>query len=192
MFEVPDPLHPAVVHFPIALIFLGTLISILSFFTRRGALPQFTAAILLLAAGSAQFAVITGGDEADDVIQRIPNARPLIHDHAGWGERTRTIAVIAAVVAVVALTFYRVRGFRRILALITAIIGAAACYCAVEAARGGAALVYHHGVGVEFTPNGSASPNGTSASPSPSTATPAPSATPTPGAEATRRIGVLA
>jgi uncharacterized membrane protein len=175
MFEVPDPLHPAVVHFPIALIFLGTLISILSFFTRRGALPQFTAAILLLAAGSAQFAVITGGDEADDVIQRMPNARPLIHDHAEWGERTRTIAVIAAVVAVVALAFYRVRGFRRILALITAIIGAAACYCAVEAAQGGGAMVYHHGVRVEVTPNG------TSASPGPAKATPAPLATATPG-----------
>ena len=186
MFEVPDPLHPAVVHFPIVLIFLGTLISILSFFTRRGALPQFTAAILILAAGSAQFAVITGGDEADDVIQRMPNARSLIHDHAEWGERTRTIAVIAAVVAAVALTFYRVRGFRRILALITAIIGAAACYCAVEAAQHGGAMVYHHGVGVQVTPAG------TSASPSPAEATPAPSPTATPGAEACRRVGVSA
>jgi uncharacterized membrane protein len=186
MFEVPDPLHPAVVHFPIALIFLGTLISILSFFTRRGALPQFTAAILLLAAGSAQFAVITGGDEADDLIQRMPNARPLIRDHAEWGERTRTIAAIAAVVAIVALTFYRVRGFRRILALITAIIGAAACYCAVEATQGGGGMVYHQGVGVGVTPNG------TSASPSPANATPAPSARATPGAEACRRVGVSA
>ena len=97
MFEVPDPLHPAVVHFPIVLIFLGTLISVLAIFTRRGALPQFTAAILILAAGSAQFAVYTGGDQADDVIQRMPNARPLIRDHAEWGERMRTAAVVAAV-----------------------------------------------------------------------------------------------
>jgi uncharacterized membrane protein len=176
MFEVPDPLHPAVVHFPIALILLGTLISILSFFSRRGALPQFTAAILLLAAGSAQLAVITGGDEVDDVIQKMPNARPLIHDHAEWGERTRTIAVFAAVAAVVALMFYRVRGFRRILALITAIIGAAACYCAVEAVQDGGTMVYHHGVGVEVTPSG------TNASPSPAKATPAPSATAVSGA----------
>ena len=84
----------------------------------------------------------------------MPNARPLIRDHAEWGERMRTVAVIAAVVAVVALAFYRVRGFRRILALITAIIGAAACYCAVEAAEHGGAMVYHHGVGVQITPSG--------------------------------------
>ena len=115
MFEVPDPFHPAVVHFPIVLIFLGTLISILTIFTRRGALPQFTAVILILAAGSAQFAVITGGDQADDVIQRMPDARHLIRDHAEWGERMRMAAVIAAIVALVALAFYRVRGFRRIL-----------------------------------------------------------------------------
>jgi uncharacterized membrane protein len=175
MFEVPDPLHPAVVHFPIVLIFLGTLISILTIFTRRGALPQFAAVILILAAGSAQFAVYTGGDQADDVIQRMPNARSLIHDHAEWGERTRTIAVIAATVAVVALAFYRLRGFRRILALIAAITGAAACYCAVEAGQHGGAMVYHHGVGVQVTPTA------TGASPGPAEATPVSSPAATPG-----------
>jgi uncharacterized membrane protein len=174
MLEVPDPLHPAVVHFPIVLIFLGTLISILAVFTRRGALPQFAAAILILAAGAAQFAVITGGDQADDVIQRMANARPLVRDHAEWGERTRTIAVITAVLAVVALAFYRARGFRRILALVTAISGAAACYCAIETAQLGGAMVYHHGVGqIPAT--------GTSASPGPAEATPASSAEKTSG-----------
>src|SRR5438552_10932511 len=77
MFEIPDPLHPAVVHFPIGLIFLGTLLSILTIFTRRGALPQFTAFFLILAAAGAQLAVITGGDETDGVVQRMPESRPL-------------------------------------------------------------------------------------------------------------------
>jgi uncharacterized membrane protein len=154
MFQVPDPLHPAVVHFPIVLIFLGTLVSVLAIFTRRGALPQFTAVILILAAASAQFAVSTGGDEADDVIQRMPDARPLVHDHAEWGERTRTAAVFAAIVAIVAVAFYRMRGFRRILALVTTLIAAAACFCALEAAQHGGAMVYRHGVGVVITPAG--------------------------------------
>jgi uncharacterized membrane protein len=175
MFEVPDPLHPAIVHFPIVLIFLGTLISVLTVFTRRGALPQFAAVILILAAGSAQLAVSTGGDQADEVIQRMPNARPLIHDHAEWGERTRTVAVVAAVAAVVALAFYRVRGFRRVLALVTTIAAAAACYCAVETGQLGGAMVYHHGVGVEVTPIG------TSIHPGPADATPAPSPSATTG-----------
>jgi uncharacterized membrane protein len=152
MFEIPDPLHPAIVHFPIVLVFLGTVLSILTIFTRRGALPQFAAFILMLAAGAAQFAVITGDDQVDDVIQRTPEAKPLIKIHAEWGERMRTVAVVAACSAVLALAFYKARTFRRVMAFLTAIIAAGACYCALEAAEKGAEMVYHHGVGVENTP----------------------------------------
>jgi uncharacterized membrane protein len=155
MFEIPDPLHPAIVHFPIVLVFLGTLLSILTIFTRRGALPQFTAVILILAAGGAHLAVNTGGDQVDNVLRRMPDAKPLILAHAEWGEKTRTATVIAAISALVALAFYRARRFRRILAFITAIIAAWACYCAFEAAKHGGAMVFHHGVGVQMQPNGS-------------------------------------
>ena len=118
MFEIPDPLHPAIVHFPIVLIFLGTLFSILTIFTRRGALPQFAAVILILAAGAAQVAVNTGGDQADEVIQRMPDAKPLVLVHAEWGERMRTVAVTAAISAVMALAFYRLAKFRRVASLV--------------------------------------------------------------------------
>jgi uncharacterized membrane protein len=166
MFEIPDPIHPAIVHFPIVLVFLGTLISILTIFTRRGALPQFTAFILILAAGAAQLAVITGGDQADDVVQRMPESRPLIYHHAEWGERTRTVAVVAACSAVVALAFYKARTFRRVMAFVTTIIAAGASYCALEAAERGAEMVYHHGVGIELKPaKSSANPNSSPESP---------------------------
>jgi uncharacterized membrane protein len=169
MFETPDPLHPAVVHFPICLIFLGTLLSVLTIFTRRGALPQFTAFILILAAAGAQFAVITGGDQTDDVIQRMPESRPLIYQHAEWGERTRTVAVVAACSAVVALAFFKARRFRRVVAFVTTIVAAGTCYCAFEAAERGAEMVYHHGVGIQSeAPKPSVSPgsSGSTASPS--------------------------
>jgi uncharacterized membrane protein len=175
MFEIPDPLHPAVVHFPIVLIFLGTILSILTIFTRRGALPQFTAVILILAAGGAQLAVNTGGDQADEIIQRMPDAKPLILVHAEWGERTRTAAVSAAIGAAVALAFYRVLKFRRVLAFITTIIAAGACYCAFKAAEHGGAMVYHHGVGVKIAPSGPTNGSGSTGS------TPAPAASPPPG-----------
>jgi uncharacterized membrane protein len=164
MLEIPDPLHPAIVHFPIVLIFLGTLLSVLTIFTRRGALPQFTAIILILAAGAGQLAVNTGGDQADDVIRRMPEAKPLVFVHAEWGERMRTAGVIAAIGAVLALACYRFGRFRRVLALITTIIAIGACYCAFEAAKHGGAMVYHHGVGVQILPSGpgaSATPTAT-------------------------------
>ena len=78
----------------------------------------------------------------------MPDAKPLIRVHAEWGERMRTVAVIAAISAVVALAFYRLVRVRRILALITTIIAAWACYCVFEAAEHGGAMVYHHGVGL--------------------------------------------
>jgi uncharacterized membrane protein len=155
MFEVPDPLHPAIVHFPIVLIFLGALLSIFTIFTRRGALPQFTAVILILAAGAAQLAVNTGGDQVDDVIRRMPESKPLILAHAEWGVKMRTAAVSAAISALVALAFYRLGRARRVLAFITTVIAAAACYCAFEAAKKGGAMVYHHGVGLQILPSGS-------------------------------------
>ncbi len=170
MFEIPDPLHPAIVHFPIVLIFLGTFLSILTIFTRRGALPQFAAVFLILAAGAAQLAVNTGGDQADEVLRRMPDAKPLLFVHAEWGERMRTASVIAAVSAVVALAFYRFSKFRRFLALITTIAACWACYSVFQAAKHGGAMVYHHGVGVQILPNGSGAGDG-AVSPTP-TATP--------------------
>ncbi|MBV9106911.1 MAG: hypothetical protein JO313_12920, partial [Verrucomicrobia bacterium] len=115
MFEIPDPLHPAIVHFPIVLIFLGSLLSILTIFTRRGALPQYAAVVLILAAAGAQVAVSPGRDQIDDLLQRMPNARPLILVHAQWGMKMRTSAVIAAIAAIVALAFYRFGRVRRVL-----------------------------------------------------------------------------
>jgi uncharacterized membrane protein len=166
MFEIPEPLHPAIVHFPIVLVFLGTLLSILAIFTRRGALPQYTAFILILAAGGAQVAVNTGGDQVDDVLRKMPDAKPLILAHAEWGVKMRTATMIAAIGALVALAFFRARRFRRVLAFITAIIATWACYCAFEAGKHGGAMVFHHGVGVQIQPNGSGP------------ATPTPTATP--------------
>jgi uncharacterized membrane protein len=151
MFESPQPLHPAIVHFPIVLIFLGTALSALTMFTRRGALPQFAALILILAAGAAQLAVNTGGDQADEVVKRMPEAKRLILVHAEWGEWVRTAAVIAASSAVIALAFYRFAKFRRFLAVVTTLIAGAACYCTLQAAHYGGNMVYHHAVGVEPT-----------------------------------------
>jgi uncharacterized membrane protein len=174
MFEIPDPLHPAVVHFPIALIFIGTFLTVLTIFTRRGALPQYAAFVLILAAGGAQLAVNTGGDQVDDVIQRMPDAKPLVLVHAEWGMKMRMAAVIAAGGGLVALAAYRLGRFRRIMAFLTTLIAAWACFCAFKAAEHGGAMVYHHGVGVKISPSGSGSSGPT---PSPITS-PAPTATP--------------
>jgi hypothetical protein len=97
----------------------------------------------------------------------MPESRPLILHHAEWGELTRNVAVVAACSAVVALAFYKARTFRRVMAFVTTIIAAGACYCALEAADRGAEMVYHHGVGIESRPaKSSADPGSSAATPS--------------------------
>jgi uncharacterized membrane protein len=171
MFEIPIPLHPAIVHFPIVLVFLGAFLSTLTVFTRRGALPQYAAVALIFAAVAAQVAINTGGDQADAVLKRMPEAKPLILVHAEWGEWVRNLTVIAAVSSLLALGFYRVTNIRRVLAFITTLIAGAACYCVYQAADHGAAMVYHHGVGVQVVP-GKSNPTPAGISPAESAASP--------------------
>ncbi len=184
MFEIPIPLHPAIVHFPIVLIFLGAILSTLTIFTRRGALPQYAALTLILAAVAAQVAIGTGGDQAEAVLKRMPEAKPLILVHAEWGEWVRNVAFVAAISAVIALAFYRVTNIRRVLAFITTIIAGAACYCVFQAAEHGASMVYHHGVGVQViaegtSPSATVAPPGESANPPGLSSPPAAVAQPT-------------
>ena len=164
MFELPSPLHPAVVHFPIVLTFLGTLFAIFALLSRRGAFPQFSALILILAAGSAQFAVYTGNDQ-DPLFGTLPEEmRTLVREHSEWGERARTVVAIAAGFAVVALALIRTRAVRRIFALLTLIACLGASYCVLQAAQRGGKLVYERKIGTH-QPGAPAQPAVPSASP---------------------------
>ena len=74
--------------------------------------------------------------------------------------------IFAACSAVVALAFYKVRTFRRVMAFVTTIIAAGACYFALQAAERGRDMVYHNGVGVEIAPvNPAGNPGSSSGSP---------------------------
>lgn len=79
MFQIPCTRR--FVYFPIVFIFVGAIFALLSIFTKRGALPQFTALFLVLAAGSAQYAVITGEDQAKEVLQQKLAAKALIQHY---------------------------------------------------------------------------------------------------------------
>ncbi len=172
MFSLPDPLHPAVVHFPIALIFLGTLLSIFSVLTKRAALPQYTAVVLVLAAASAQLAVMAGDDQEKQITSRAAETKSIIEEHAHWGELTRTVSMVAAGIALVTVLFHRSKGLRKGLAFVTMLGAIGASYCVIEAADRGAGMVYHQAIGIQAeTTKPSAVPSATTATPQ-STASP--------------------
>ena len=172
MFELPTPLHPAIVHFPIVLTFLGTLFALISIITRRLWLPLYTAIILVLATLGAQFAVITGKAEGPLVSTLSQEQKQLVDAHSIWGENGRNALVVAAVLSLIALGLHRFGASRRVVAVLATLAGLVACFIVLSAAQLGTHLVFRHGIGVQNSP----AEETPAASPS---ASEAPSATPT-------------
>jgi uncharacterized membrane protein len=160
MISMPNPLHAAVVHFPIVLILLGAVAAIVAVFTQRWSLPLVAALLLCLGAFGTIVGVMTGKDEG----RLVGSAGPIeqvLDEHEEWAERTRAFASIAAVVAVVAALTLRHVGISRTLATGTAGIALVASWCVFQTGHYGGQLVYRHGAGVNassaiVTANGAA------------------------------------
>jgi uncharacterized membrane protein len=131
---IPQPLHPAVVHFPIVFVVLFPLAAIAAWIairrgteTRRAWLPVVALAVAL--AGSAWIATQTGEREEDVAEAVVPESAIHAHEEAagllggGVGRVARPAATVCALALVVA-------GYR---------VG-----------HSGGALVYEHGAGQAY------------------------------------------
>lgn len=155
---LPDPLHPAVVHFPIVLAVLlpifavGALIAI-----HRGvpamkgwALPVALAAAL---AGSAWLATETGENE-EERVESVVDEAPL-HDHEEAGERLLLFSVVVLVVAAGGLYHGTAGAAARYVATLGAF---ATLYAGVQAGQLGGELVYVHNAGSAYVSEGASPP----------------------------------
>lgn len=162
---LPNPLHPAVVHFPIVLAFLlplfaiGALVAI-----RKGArplrawsLPLVIGAALTL---SSWIAVETGEDQ-DERVERVVAEQPLeTHE-----ERAELFLTLSGVLLLVTATGL-IGGVVGRAGRITATAGAVALVvAAAQVGHSGGELVYRHGAASAYAPG----PNGASAAASTST-----------------------
>lgn len=145
---MPEPLHPATVHFPIALLLLGAAVAVLAVFVRRWHLPLFAAVLLSLGAIGAVAATVTGEEEEEKVEHAIPSAEPVLEEHADWGERARNAGIVAAVFAVIAAVASGRPVAGRALSVLTACAALVAGYSVAQAGHFGGELVYRHGAGV--------------------------------------------
>ena len=96
LFALPDPLHPAVVHFPIVLLLLAVPVAVAAVFRRPRCLPVVAAVLLGLGAVGAVVAVQTGEDESERVAET-PALEAVLEEHEEWAERTQVVALVAAV-----------------------------------------------------------------------------------------------
>lgn len=143
MSLLPDPLHPAVVHFPIALTFAALLFEAASRAPRWRTLATASLILLVLAAISAVVAVVTGHVAHEEAVVPVA-ARSLLEQHEELGELLAWgLALLAVAGAALA------RSGRRNGLLGWLYLALVCVFCAVMAYQGhlGGRLVYEHGVG---------------------------------------------
>jgi uncharacterized membrane protein len=156
MIPLPNPLHPALVHFPIALILFGAAVAVAAAFLPRWHLPWLAAGLLLAGAAGAMAAAWSGEEDDEALGALTPGAEQVLEEHEEWGERTRNLAIVAGLLAAGAAAAARYPRISRSLGIATAVAGLAASYAVAETGHYGGQLVYRHGVGV--SPSGSTAP----------------------------------
>ncbi len=151
MLSLPSPLHPAVVHFPIVLILLGTMVAIAAAFTSRWHI-RWIAAIVLTLGALGTLVATSSGEEDGEAVDRVAAISPLLEAHETWAERTELFSAAAALLAIAAVLTARWLVARQALGAICALVAVLASYCVYETGHRGGQLVYRHGAGINLAP----------------------------------------
>lgn len=148
---VPDPLHPAIIHFPIVLAVLAPLLAAAAAWAihskrlpRRSWLGIVIFQIVLV--GAAWVAIETGERE-EDRVERVVSERA-IEDHEEAGERFQ---VLAALVLPLAAAGMLAGGIGTINRALTIALSLVALIAAGIAGHSGGELVYRHGAAAAYT-----------------------------------------
>ncbi len=148
---LPDPLHPAVVHLPIALALLIPLVAAFALVAARfGFVPTrgwaFVVLLQVLLVGSGWLANETGEDQEERVEKVV--AERHIEDHEERAERMLIGAGIALLVIGAGLAPGRIGDLARPLGLVLS-LGVAGL--AADVGHSGGMLVYQHGAADAYT-----------------------------------------
>lgn len=144
-------LHPQIVHFVIALLFVGVAFRIVSL-TRRFTFTNYAAAVLLLSGTIAAVLAVRSGDQAHGPVERIPGTRPLVQEHEHDGEQTRNIFLGVAALEIIALGLAAARQgtmlrYARFVHVASALVGVFGLVKLYDTAEHGGELVYSYAGG---------------------------------------------
>lgn len=154
---LPNPLHPAVVHFPIVLAFLLPLFAIGALVAIRKGARARRAWSLPLAIGAAltlsSWVAVETGEDQDERVERVVSEQPL-ETHEERAELFLTLSGVVLLVSATGLAGGVVGRAGRI----TATAGAFALVVAgAMVGHSGGELVYKHGAASAYAPNPAAS-----------------------------------
>lgn len=138
--------HPQIVHFVIALFFVGLGVRVASWFLW----PNWTkpaGALLLILAAVASVAAVTSGDQAHGPVERIPGARDIVEHHEERGERARNFMLVIGALELVALALASNAKVQKGVHIASGLFGLFTAYALYEAAEHGGEIVYEYGGG---------------------------------------------
>ncbi len=142
---LPDPLHPAVVHFPIVLaVLIPPLALLVVWAIRSGHVPArawLSVVVLQLLLWGAAWAALETGESDEERVERAVAER-YIEDHEDSAERFLLLALLGIPIAVVGL----LRGMPGAVAqVLTVFVALAALGAVAITGHSGGELVYRHG-----------------------------------------------
>ena len=142
--------HPQIVHFAVALLMVGVAARVLSLLPLGGRLSFVgpMAATLIILGTVAAITAVHSGLDAHGAVERIPGAREAVVGHEEWGERTRDVFFVIALLELAALSLAARRRWAyglRVACAVGGLVGLVLLYGTSE--RGGA-LVYNLAGGV--------------------------------------------
>jgi uncharacterized membrane protein len=162
---LPEPLHPAVVHFPIVLMILLPLFALGALWAiRRGSRPRMAWALPLAvsaALAASALAAVRTGEAQEEKVEDVVGERAL-HEHEEAAERFQILAGVLLLVAATGLAGGRVGTAGRWLT-VAGSVGVA--LAGVQVGSSGGELVYEHGAGSAY--GGVVAPTKTVAIPAP-------------------------
>ena len=147
----PDPLHPAIVHFPIVFLILGVFFVFLSLFVHRKEFIILYSLFFALGALGVYVSLKTGGIAATPFLNAFPQITPDLEVHAQWGRRTFRVANVTAGLGIFSLFVFHKKIIFRIFQIITALAALVLVYCLYQTSTLGGHMVYHEALGLEVT-----------------------------------------
>jgi uncharacterized membrane protein len=138
--------HPQIVHFVVALGFVGIGLRVASFVLWK-TWTRPAGAVLLILAAAASVAAVESGDDAHGPVERIPGTRDLVIHHEELGEKARNLFLAVAALEIIGLVLTsRPKALLGVHAA-SALVGLYAGLVLYETAEHGGEIVYNYGGG---------------------------------------------
>lgn len=144
---IPDPLHPAIVHFPIVLMFVAPLVAGWAIWRMRmpesGARVWLVVPVLLAAVAVSSFVAVRTGEDGEDFAEQFVD-HDTVEEHEEQGTQFMWFALASVVIAAAGFLPGRAGLGMRILTLVVVVTGVV---LVTRTGHSGGTMVYEQMVG---------------------------------------------